>query len=569
MKKRLFALTALMLCVVMALSSCALFTRTIKFKNFVDQDYEVEIHPTPTSFKKLDFGGSTPKEDDSYDRTRYYSDMVILSASNISTGARTTTTVYNMATDKVIWSGTDSMTEAGDERIYVSHDARSEVFYIDGEHVALAIVETETEIRKGYQVTKTVYDVAVFAENGEKVVELKDVNKSAVNDSIWARADLFSIQNKVYRVLKDGSVKFAFDWSDARKMPSLALEKAGDFYVEDLSRSSKGFVMIYDNELNPTATYAVPSYDGKTAIEMGFHAYVLANGNVLVQYNVLQDAMAKKYTYLSDGEKYNLYSFLIEAKNGKVKELDLDYRIIIVRNGFETEENGIGEKVENMAIAYPVKDQRIDRGALAAKVLSLKNNGRVAGVLDVPVASATLENGFYGIADNRWEFETIDGRKIIVDEKGTVLAEDFNVSNRNTEYFVVSDRIYDWNFDVKYDLTEENDTMLYVMNHSVLFKTKNGETKLYANGEVKTVISEAESKENKRTLRRLCGGAYMIIDVTSLETKYEIYNDLGELLGTITDNVSVPELYKVTEDGIILLSAKMMNNTTTNYYRLG
>ncbi len=566
MKRKLLVLTAMMLCVVMALSSCSLFTRTIKFKNFVDQDYEVEIHPTPTSFKKLDFGGSTPKEDDNYDRTRYYSDMVILSASNISTGARTTTTVYNMATDKVIWSGTNSITEAGDERIYVSHDARSEVFYIDGEYVALAIVETETETQKGYQVTKTVYDVAVFAENGEKVVELKDVNESAVNNSIWARADLFSIQNKVYRVLKDGSVEFAFDWIDTNEKPG-ALEKAGDFYVH--VAGSK--VLIYDSSLNLTATYVAPTYAGENYIEMGFHAYVLANGNVLVQYNVLQDAMAKKYTYLSDGEKYNLYSFLIEAKNGKVKELDLNYRIGTLMNGYIAEEHGIGEKVENVAFAYPIKDQRIDRSELAAKVLSIKNNGRVAGVLEVPVQGAVLNDGygFWGIGDNRWEFTTLDERKVIVDETGAIIGEGFNISTRGTRYFVVNDRIYDWSLDIRYDLTEENDSLLHVMSHSVLFKTQKGETKLYANGEVKTVISEAESKENKRTLRTLCGGAYMIIDVTSLETKYEIYNDLGELLGTITDNVSVPELYKVTEDGIILLSAKMMNNTTTNYYRLG
>ncbi len=575
MKKKLLVLAAMMLCAVMALSSCSLFTRTIKFKNFVDQDYQFEIPPTPTSFKKLDFGGTCPKDGDGNDATHYYSDMVILSATNISTDARTTTTttIYNMATDKVIWSGTDSMTEAGDERIYVSHDARSERLYVDGKYVVLAIAETETKTQTNNRVTKTVYDITVFTENGDEVFSLKDANKSRITESIFVRADLFFIQQKAYRVSKDGSAKFAFDWSDARKKPSTRLEKAGDFYVE--SDRMAGYVNIYDSDLNPTANYVVPVYDGKDAIEMGFCAFALANGNVLVQYDVLQDVMAEKYTYFGNGEKYNLCSLLIEAKNGKIKELDLDYRIKTIRNGFSAKENGIGEKVENMAIAYPIKDQRIDRSALAAKVLSIKNNGRIAGVLDVPVMGAALRDGFWGIGHNRWEFATVDGRILIVDETGSVIGADFDINERNTEFFVVSNRIYDWNLDIKYDLTEENGSLLYVMNHSVLFKTQNGETKLYANGGVKTVISEAESEENKRTLRTLGRGAYMIIDVTSPKTKYEIYNDLGELLGTVTDNVEVPELYKVTEDGIILLSAKTIDVTInydyrpTNYYRLG
>ena len=43
MKKKLFAIAALMLCMVMLLSSCSLFSKNIKFKKFVDDNYQPEV----------------------------------------------------------------------------------------------------------------------------------------------------------------------------------------------------------------------------------------------------------------------------------------------------------------------------------------------------------------------------------------------------------------------------------------------------------------------------------------------------------------------------------------------
>ena len=63
MKKRLFALTAMMLCIVMALSSCSLFGSAIKFKNFVDKDFQPDVDPSLTTLEKLDISGNLDDSD--------------------------------------------------------------------------------------------------------------------------------------------------------------------------------------------------------------------------------------------------------------------------------------------------------------------------------------------------------------------------------------------------------------------------------------------------------------------------------------------------------------------------
>ncbi len=566
MKKRLLTLATMMLCVVMMFSSCALFTPTVRFKNFVDSNFEPDIDPTPTSFKKLDVKGNLDSN------APYYltGNLLVMSDTNKTTQQKVTT-VYNFETDKTIWSGENSLTKVTGGNTRIEYVVTKRVVIIDDTVVSLALIEKRTTTNNGVgKKTETVYDITVLTESGAEVVALKDVDKASVDKSIWVAADLFCIQQKVYRIGKDGSAIFAFDWSNARKEPSSLLEKAGDYYVDSYYENES--IFIYDDCLNLTATYIAPVYSfGVTDNALGeviFNANALSNGNVLVQYLVRQDAMAQKYSFLLEGEKFNIYSVLVEAKSGKTKKLDLNYLIAWVDYGSNVEYMGVGEKVDNVAVGYLIENQRINRNEIAAKVLSVKNNGHIAGVLDVSVPGAVLDYGFEVVAHNRWEVETADGRKFIVDQTGEIVGEDFNVDQRNAELFITNKRIYSWDFEMKYDLTKEKATDVHVMNHSVLFKTEKGEVKLYVGGEVKTLISEAEAKDGSRFFCELSNGVYLITDVSGLKTKYEIYNDLGVLLDTITDDVSIPTVQEISENGVILLSAKPKDNSATVYYRI-
>ncbi len=565
MKKRLLVLTAMMLCIVMTLSSCALFTPTVRFKNFVQKDTESEITPTLTTVNKLDLKGVV--NTDSVGLI-YTEDLVLLVDTNKSNGLKTNT-VYNLATNKTICERTDSLNQSGNSTIKIEHSITMETLHVDGEAVTMVIIEKKTTTTTGKE-TDVVYDVTVLTEKGEEVVTFEDVNKTALEESIWSAADLFSIQYKVYRVREDGSASFAFNWSDLRQEPSVLLEKAGDYYVDyDLEKEA---VFVYDSDLEMTATYVAPTYGGEDYIEdLGeviFNANVLSNGNVLIQYIVRQDIMAQRYTFLMLGQKYNLYSVLLQAKNGKARKLNLNYLIEWVEYGIDAEYRGVSEKVENIAIGYAIEDQRINHNATAAKVLSLTNGGFISGVLDAPVLGATLEGGFCMVAKNRWEFSTIDGRVFMVDEEGVVLGENFHVDDSNADLFVSNKRLYDWDLNLKADLQQDATELIFVMDHGVLYETQKGEWKLYYNGTTQTIINESQAKEGKRTFQFLDRGAFMIVDETKTDPKYEIYNSMGALLGTITDNVSIPKR-KIAENGAILLWAKAKDSSAVYYYRIG
>ena len=563
MKKNLFTIAAMMLCIVMLLSSCSLLSGNIQFKKFIDKDYQPDIDASRTTVEKLDINGKLL-----YPAT---GNIIVLQGLNKTTD-RATYTVYNLAANKVIWQGENSFAEiaGGDET--VSYTLQLKEVSIEDENVCLTIVTKETRTVTSF--AKTVYDVTVWAEDGTEVVTCKNVDEEKVEDSIWTAADLFSIQEKVYRVSKDGSVEYAFDWSSARQKPISYLTKAGEYYVDFSHFEGESSVSIYDNSLNTVATYVPPAYDvlgsDSTLFDLTTHTHILSNGNVIVQYVVGQDILAKKYDFLLLGGKYNLHTILLEAKTGKVKDLELNYIIREVTFGVENEDMGIGKDVENVAIAYPIEDGRINQSGSAAKLLSLKNNGKIAGALELPLTGMTVEYGITAVAHNRWFINAVNGRSYIVDENGDIVGEDFIVSKRNGDFFLMDNRIYDWNLDVKYDLSSEKIDSIYVMNHSVFFQTKEGAYKLYANGELKTLAEADAVADSKRFVKYLCKGAYLVMDANDAAgTKYEIYNDQGVLLDTIVGN-KTPEFCAMTEDGVILLYAQVTGSATdTVYYRIG
>lgn len=570
MKKKLLVLTAMMLCVVMALSSCSLFTTTVKFKNFVDKDYTPDVNASRTTVNKVDISGKL-NEDAGGDKL---GNVIVLQGTNKTTN-RTTHTIYNVATNKVIWSGENSVTKLADGEETVNYTLQKKTVYLDAavDEITCVVIVIK-EIRTVTSFSKTVYDITVWAEDGTEIVTLKDVDENKALESIWTAADLFSIQEKVYRLSKEGGAEFAFDWSSARQNPTGYLTKAGDYYVDYTRYNYEYSVSIYDNCLNTILTYAPPVYDVIDAeiplFDLRNSSHILSNGNVIVQYVVGQDIMAKKYDFMLLGGKYNLHTVLLDVKTGKVKELKLDYIIGEVMFGEATEDMGVSQEVENVAFGYMIEDGRINQSVAATKLLSVRNDGKIEGALELPMTGTTMENGITAVAHNRWLINTINGRSYIVDENGDVIGEDFDVDQRNGDLFLMDNRIYDWNLDVICDLSKENIEEIYVMDHGVFFKTRAGAYKLFANGELKTIADEDAAADEKRIVKYLCQGAYMVMDASDAAgTKYEIYNDLGVLLDTIVGG-STPEVFKTTYNGAILLRTRVTSfNTEIKYYHIG
>ena len=564
MKKRLLALAAMMLCVVMMLSSCALFTPNLKFKKLIQKDFEPETDPALSSLIKLDVKGNITTD------YGYSSDLVVLVDTNATNGLKTTT-VYNVATNKAIWTATDSDSQSGNGSVKVEYSVAMNDVYVGEETITLVNIIKETTTTNDGDIDNE-YDMTIMTETGAEIVALSDIDQNEIENSFWQTADLLCVDGKVYRISEDGSASVAFDWNDLREKPE-NLQKAGEYYVA----CEENAVYIYDESLNMTAAYRAPIYSMEDDDEEGFsmdnffQAHVLSNGNVLVQYLVRQDAFAKKYTFLMDGEKYNLYSVLVQAKNGKTKDLSLDYLIGYVGVQDDICEMGMSEKIDNLAMAFAIEDQRVNMDETSAKLLSMTNKGRVAGVVKDPVPNAYLAEGFEVVAKNRWEVSTADGRTFLLNEKGEVLGEVSNRSygNTNEAGFVVNKKVYDWDLNMKIDLTEEDAVSVQMMNNSIIFRNEDAEVKLYINGEIKTLISKDQAKEGKHSFTRLSKGAYMITDRTGTKTKCDIYDDQGTLLATITDVVSMPSVVKTASNGALLLSAQLADSNNVVYYRVG
>ena len=105
-------------------------------------------------------------------------------------------------------------------------------------------------------------------------------------------------------------------------------------------------------------------------------------------------------------------------------------------------------------------------------------------------------------------------------------------------YFVLNNKIYDWDLNVKYDMHENKIESKVELAHSILMTNEDGATLLYTNGEVKTLIDKATAEAGKREIKKISDVLYAIKDTaTEGKTKYEIYNDAGTLLITIEDAV--------------------------------
>lgn len=547
MKKKLLVLVAMLLCVVTVLASCA---SSMKFEKVVGDGTYNDENPTLTAVAKLDLKG-TP------DLSESAGDLVLFVDYNAETEL-STYTVYNLATNATVWTGTESKTESGENSTEVNYY----VNLMEQWDTVLVVVSTVTITRTADDVDYA-YDYKLLTSTGAEIVSVTDVQDKALAEP-WFVEDLICIDGKVYRIADDGTVAHAFDWSELRGEPDEDIGKVGDFYLGEMDDMG---IAIYDASLNLITTYYVPSYAvGNT------DAHVLSNGNILVQYSVAQDIMAEDYDYIEDMTKYNLCSLLINAETGKVKELKLDYVIDEVW-AYEADDEDwyFNEKIENVAWVNYIVDQRIDYRNAATKMVSLTNKGKVAGVIDNLIPNMGNDE-LWHVATNRWVAENMVGQLFLLNEKGEILGEVTGIDNGNANFFTLNGKIYDWDLNVKLNLVEQKADDYEIMAHSVLFENEDGEWKLYINGEVKTLIDKATAEAGKRELIILSDALYVIIDTATEGTvKYEIYNDAGTLLTTVdnaTLDLGAPIIYTADSNNAVLIVGTDAELKTV-YYRVG
>ena len=535
MKKKLLVLVAMLLCVVTVLASCA---SSMKFGKIVGDGTYNDENPTLTTSAKLDVKGE-------YSSALSKGDLAVF-VDYDSEKMLNTYTIYNVATGATVWTAAETKSESATVTTTVRYNVVINDQW-DTNWFKVTTVTTTVTVSENDVDTDVKNDLKYYSVAGTEFAALADYEDQDLATA-WTMQDLICLDNKVYRIADDATIAYAFDWNELRKLPSV--QKVGDFYLGSVS-SYDGSVAVYDASLNLVTMYMLPSYVAGDTENIGF---VLSNGNVLIQYYVAADIMAEEYTFLMDFEyggtpgKYNLYSFLLDAENGKIKELDLDFIVMDVEFKRANDDNWFyNEKVENVAYVIYVEDQRINFTPYAQKLASLSNKGQIKGVIE-PIDNMLNLNQ---VATNRWIATNLAGQAFLLNEKGEVLGEVTKASNatKKADFFILNEKIYDWDLNVKYDMAENKIDDYEVMSHGVLMINEDDEILLYANGTVTTLVAK---DVDDKDVEPISNDLFVIATETETGEKYEFCNSVGTVVLTL-ENVELDDIVCVADSNNALL----------------
>ena len=524
MKKKLLVLVAMLLCIVTVLSACG---ETVKFKKIVADEY-VDQNPTLTKAEAVTLTGDVKDAQD---------DLLYLEGLNDD--GKPVYTVYNMAENKTVWTATVT-----DEK--TSYD----VELMDGyyEDIAWFAVVTTVEGEGDAEDTAT---ADIYDQKGTKVVSF---DAEEVEPDVML--DLIKVDTKVYRIAEDGTIAEAFEMGALAEMPEVDA-KYGDYYL----LMADDFLFGYDEELQLVFAHRIPAYATNPI------AIALNNGNVLVQFTCMATWDAEDYSFIDNsGNKVVLTSLLINAKNGKIKELDLDF--VILAGSSRTDDDleyvyfdELNEDIENVALVSYIVDERVvgpmtggdsysNVMDLNTCLISLSNKGKDKGILDATlVGQAMLPSQ---VDEDLWAIYTITGQAYLVNGKGKVVAEISDVNYVNAAYIVSDGKLYNFALEVVLDFEEKELEMMdlehYRLNRGMFFVDEDGVITLFANGESKTIVA----KDADREVIAVRDNYFIVEDNTGDDTKYEIYNDVGTLLYTVEKASGYANAYYASNNVIVL-----------------
>jgi hypothetical protein len=130
-------------------------------------------------------------------------------------------------------------------------------------------------------------------------------------------ADLMINGNKAYRKVKDSDPVLVKDFGVSKK-PSFRtgyFTKSGENYLDTYDSA----YVVYDKDLNETVRYNFPGYATSKK------AFLLANGNLLVQYSVVLADEATEFDYIESNASYELVTLNVHKDD--VKQIDVNYYI--------------------------------------------------------------------------------------------------------------------------------------------------------------------------------------------------------------------------------------------------
>ena len=348
-----------------------------------------------------------------------------------------------------------------------------------------------------------------------------------------------------------------------------SLDKASKDYYYDINED-EGYALIFDKKLNLVTTHYVQGNFNNITINP------LESGDLVVQTTRLLMDEEKDYTYILNGRKYLLKTYIVDAKTGKQTEKKFKYVIneLAPMDADLTDMIGFSIKAENVAVIYPIEDKHLLTGATNKMAVSLSSKLKIKGRLDqllpdqVPGTIPDTDGAYLSI-------RTPLGDKLVKAD-GTVVGYCYYNGLNNETMFEKDDKIFSFELKQLIDLEKEGYTIATWMNNSVILRKVGPDGTLYyrldATMSAPVVInSVGTDPTNYVAVNKYM---YAIRSVVDGNYVYSFYNDKGEAINTnvLPTNASVAQISALDDAGAILLSASIYdavnNENVTHYYRV-
>lgn len=442
--------------------------------------------------------------------------------------------VYNLESGSTVFTYTETETTSVTD---ISLD-RTEYF-----DLALFTVTVKTAGEE-----EDTYVTTLYSETGAQIASATEETE------VYAYVDLFVFDDVCYRVASDKSYDKALELNDLAEYAFDDISMMSEKYYYAWN-DSENILCVYDKELKPAATYRLPSYAENEVLG------VLKDGVVFFQYRVAQPEDATEYDLFDEtaNKKYNLVTELYNVKKQETSSLKTDYLFqVVISRAIDTEGDYLlmfDDSVEVVAGVWEIKDCRVDKSYTALKTVVMDTKGNV---------KSSISDMFDGmtwapepVAENSYVYETLDGRKFLINQKGDVIGEITGVNRVNHKYFITDKKLYNYDLTVAYDYDAEEMTYYGQTDEAVFFE-KEGEIYLY-NGSLTKLIT----KDERATKTLALNDEYYVLENSSdpLNTTYAYYSASGTLLLN-----SEVELNRVAEyEGIFLFAG--IKDLKPVYYR--
>lgn len=372
--------------------------------------------------------------------------------------------------------------------------------------------------------------------------------------------DYIVFEDVVYTADDDGKLSKEFDLPEYMDIKNFCGYNDKYFYTSNLIGIS-----VYDREFKRVSAWSLPNYGDESVENLDLH--FLDNGDMIAQYTVILDEDADDYDIIEvkNGvtKKLDLVSVLISAKNGRAKDIDLDYIIetVITNDSLydeNKENNRYTDGFHNIAYIKPIVDGKILNSSADKDIVLMDNRGRLTNSLKV--VDYQLPDLAKKIADGLYTVTTLDGGVMVIDEKGKIVHAFNNyVFKVVGDYFVSEKAVYDMDLEVVYDLSAKNVEVTNIIGNTIFIKS--GDTDEYSiitlrDGEQKTIYTHTSKTKTEF-------GVLSYFYYIKGEDGYQYFNEKGDCILT-TDNMLEYVAESVDHEIVLLTSSEK----TTKYYKV-